>query len=113
AAHLGQPLFDPHGDPIPRADGTLPSAPHTPLSELQLGERFVVHRVPSQESEVLTYLESIGIEPGAELRLRQREPGGKLLILDRTVPRTPGATLQLSLSREMASMVLGQVLTQK
>ncbi|MFA5594723.1 MAG: metal-dependent transcriptional regulator [Trueperaceae bacterium] len=117
AAHLGQPLFDPHGDPIPQADGSLPKAPHTPLAHLQPGERFVVHRVLSQDSEVLAYLESLGVEPGAELRLRQREPGGNLLLLDRTVPGSaggpgePGATRQLSLSRELAGMVLGQALS--
>lgn len=110
AAHLGQPLFDPHGDPIPRQDGTLPTAPHTPLSELQPGERFIVHRVPSQASDVLAYLQSLGIEPGSELRLRLREPGGNLLVLERTVPGAPGTTLPLSLSREMAGMVLGQIL---
>ncbi len=110
AKHLGQPQFDPHGDPIPRADGSMPTAPHTPLALLQMGERFVVHRVPSQESEVLAYLESMGVEPGAELRLKQREPGGNLLILERTGPGEPGATQQVSLSREMAGLVLGQVL---
>ena len=113
AQHLGQPQFDPHGDPIPRADGSMPTAPHTPLAQLEMGERFVVHRVLSQESEVLAYLESLGVEPGAELRLRQREPGGNLLILERTVPGDPGASQELSLSREMAGLVLGQVLGRK
>ncbi|NLG65397.1 MAG: metal-dependent transcriptional regulator, partial [Actinobacteria bacterium] len=119
AAHLGQPLFDPHGDPIPQADGSMPTAPHTPLAQLQQGERFVVHRVPSQDSEVLAYLQSIGVEPGTELRLRGREPGGNLLLLERTVPGSaggsgePGAVRQLSLSREMAGLVLGQVLSHK
>src|SRR5690606_29881493 len=113
AAHLGQPLFDPHGDPIPQADGSMPTAPHTPLAQLQQGERFVVHRVPSQDSEVLAYLQSIGVEPGTELRLRGREPGGNLLLLERTVPGAaggsgePGAVRQLSLSRERAGLVLG------
>ncbi len=110
AAHLGQPLFDPHGDPIPQQDGTVPTAPHTPLSELEPGQRFVVHRVPSQEREVLAYLQDLGIEPGCELRLRQREPGGKLLLLERTVLGTPGVRGAVPLSREMASLVLGQVL---
>lgn len=34
AAHLGQPTFDPHGDPIPDEDGVLPlrSAPASPIS---------------------------------------------------------------------------------
>ena len=111
AHHLGQPLFDPHGDPIPRADGSVPSAPHTPLEALQPGQRFVVHRVPSQDSEVLAYLESLGIEPGAELKLLLREPGGNLLNLERTDVAVRENARTFSLSRVVAGMVLGQVLT--
>lgn len=113
AAHLGQPLFDPHGDPIPQQDGTLPAAPHAPLAELALGERFVVHRVPSQDREVLAYLQGLGIQPGSELRLRQREPGGQLLMFERSVPGAAGSSEPVPLSREMAGMVLGQVLPLK
>lgn len=111
AAHLGHPLFDPHGDPIPRPDGSLPTAPHTPLTELEVGQVLEVHRVLSQDSDVLAYLVGMGVEPGAELRLRQREPGGNLLVLEITVllPGSTGAPTTVALSREMASAVLGHV----
>ena len=116
AAHLGQPEFDPHGDPIPRADGSLPTAPATPLAGLRTGQRFTVHRVLSQDSEVLGYLEGIGIEPGRQLALREREPGGALLRLrlvdaraaDDSGAEDPAAS-ELALSRELASVVLGKV----
>ena len=88
AAHLGQPLFD-RTAIHPQPDGSIPTAPHTPLAQLRDGERFVVHRVPSQDSEVLAYREH-GVEPGAS-RLRGREPGGNLLLLDRTVPGSAAA----------------------
>jgi len=105
AEHLGQPEFDPHGDPIPRADGSLPSAPGTPLTELRVGQRIRVHRVLSQGSEVLAYVESLGVGPGAELRLVGVEPGGHLLRLEAVASGEP-----LALSRELAALVVGQVL---
>jgi len=107
AAHLGDPEFDPHGDPIPRVDGSLPKAPNSPLSELRTGERFAVHRVLSQDREVLGYLEGLGVAPGSELALRVREPGGNLLHLER---RAPGETIEMALSKELASMVLGKII---
>lgn len=110
AAHLGQPAFDPHGDPIPRADGTLPAAPGTPLLGLPPGGRFRVHRVLSQDGEVLAYLERLGVEPGAELVARNVEPGGDLLRLERPgLAGAPGA--ELALSRELAGLILGEELT--
>ena len=116
AAHLGQPEFDPHGDPIPRADGSLPSAPDTPLAELRPGERFIVHRVLSQDSELLGYLEGVGIEPGRQLTLRSKEPGGALLHLEFADARGApgkggvGATARsLALSRALAEVVLGKL----
>ena len=61
---LGHPTHDPHGDPIPNADGTLPDTPNTPLSEVEIGESFKVSRLISQTTEVLTYLAGLGIQRG-------------------------------------------------
>src|SRR5712691_908503 len=38
ALALGNPHFDPHGDPIPRSDGSIDELVYTPLTELPLGE---------------------------------------------------------------------------
>ena len=43
-AFLGRPTIDPHGDPIPDADGRLESCGGTPLSDLARGARGVVAR---------------------------------------------------------------------
>lgn len=106
ATHLGEPDFDPHGDPIPRRDGTLPHGPDTPLSEAPRGERFVVHRVLSQDGEVLSYLRGLGIEPGRRLRVVGGEPGGNLLRL--RVDRR-GHESEVGLSTALAAAVLGIV----
>src|SRR3954466_10370849 len=41
-AYLGQPAVDPHGDPIPRPDGTIPRPEGTPLATLPRGQAFRV-----------------------------------------------------------------------
>src|SRR5215217_7178485 len=44
AAHLGHPTVDPHGDPIPSADGTLPRSACESLAHLSLGTRRRITR---------------------------------------------------------------------
>ncbi len=39
-AYLGHPSTDPHGDPIPQADGTVAAAADRPLSDCAIGDRF-------------------------------------------------------------------------
>lgn len=107
AKHLGDPRFDPHGDPIPRTDGSLPEGPDTPLVEAQVGERFVMHRVLTQDADVLAYLFGLGIEPGQRLTVVGREPGGNLLNL--RLERRGGGDAEVGLSSALASLVLGVV----
>lgn len=102
ARYLGQPQFDPHGDPIPRRDGTLPDGPDKPLVEADEGRVFTVHRVLTQDGEVLAYLARLGIEPGCELEVVGREPHGHLL-------RLKAGGREMAISRELASLVLGGV----
>lgn len=112
ALHLGEPEFDPHGDPIPRADGTLPAAPEAPLAGLSPGQRFKVHRVLSQDSDVLSYLIELGVRPGAVLRLLSVEPGGNLMRFELTgEARADGApAAPFPLSKKLAAIVLGKAL---
>jgi len=63
-AFLGEPHFDPHGDPIPRADGSLPRRPLQNLSEFPLGESFELAQVSDQSPDFLRYLGSSGFSLG-------------------------------------------------
>jgi DtxR family Mn-dependent transcriptional regulator len=65
-AYLGHPTTDPHGDPIPQADGTIAAASDRSLAACLPGERFRVARVTDQSPEFLRYLSQAGIEIGAE-----------------------------------------------
>ncbi len=71
-AYLGHPSTDPHGDPIPKADGTVAAAADRPLAECAVGDRFLVARVVDQTSEFLRFLSQAGLEIGARLIGRER-----------------------------------------
>jgi DtxR family Mn-dependent transcriptional regulator len=69
AARLGQPAFDPHGDPIPTRDLVLPRRDVRRLVDLAPGVPGRVARVEQQDQGVLRYLETIGLVPGAAITL--------------------------------------------
>lgn len=76
---LGEPDFDPHGDPIPGRDLQLPEMNTITLSEVQPGLRVRVRRVPTSNPALLRYLGELGVLPGAELDVVAQVP------FDRTV----------------------------
>ena len=71
---LGRPTHDPHGDPIPRRDGSLPASPGGPLADLRPDARARITRITDQDPEVLAYLAEHGLVPGAEVRVVERAP---------------------------------------
>lgn len=64
-ALLGHPRADPHGDPIPAADGTLRRPPAVRLSDAS-GRRRVI-RVSDADPDVLARCQALGMVPGAEV----------------------------------------------
>ena len=76
AEKLGNPTHDPHGDPIPTAEGEIDEAPTRALADLEPGERGVFARVSDSNPEMLRYLTERGIGRGSELEVVQREPFG-------------------------------------
>lgn len=74
AACLGDPSFDPHGDPIPTADGSLPDRTEQRLADLEPGAVVQVVRVRDQHAERLRYVASLGIVPGARLKITAVAP---------------------------------------
>lgn len=69
AEQLGQPTRDPHGDPIPAADGSLPGISLIVLPDIAPGSRVTVGQVSDADSEVLRLLDSLGIGLDAELQV--------------------------------------------
>lgn len=64
-AYLGHPRVDPHGDPIPRADGTLDTPASRTLATCEVGERFLLARVVDQSPDFLRFLSNSGLPLGA------------------------------------------------
>ncbi len=81
AAKLGDPSFDPHGDPIPSADLQLHESPTRSLDSLTPGAEGVFVRVSDSDPEMLRYLSERGISPGERFQVRDRQPfGGPLFV---------------------------------
>lgn len=72
AARLGHPERDPHGDPIPARDGTVPPVAARRLSELDAGPNAVVARVSDDEPELLRFFAEVGLVPEAAVRVLER-----------------------------------------
>jgi DtxR family transcriptional regulator, Mn-dependent transcriptional regulator len=70
---LGRPDTDPHGDPIPDAEGTLSRTEYDTLLTCPLGERVQVSRVSDQDREFLQFIERHELKPGAIVRVEERD----------------------------------------
>ena len=96
-AALGQPRFDPHGDPIPSADGRLPTLDVRRLDELEPGTAGILLRVDDRDPDMLRHLTALGIELGQTLQVKQvlpfdgglqiSTPDGQLHLLPQLVTR--------------------------
>ena len=69
AIALGNPKYDPHGDPIPTKELNIPEISDTPLSILRSGQSAVIKRVRDTDSELLKYLSDIGIIPDSAIEI--------------------------------------------
>ena len=72
---LGHPERDPHGDPIPTPELTLPHAPGQALSEAVPGA-YRVLRVRAQDADALRVFERLSLVPGKAVRVLERTPLG-------------------------------------
>jgi DtxR family Mn-dependent transcriptional regulator len=82
AGALGHPSTDPHGDPIPEADGSIHEPACTPLSDVGVGEIIEIRRVDESQPERLRYLASLGLRPGVVVTLLDRQPFGGPVTLE-------------------------------
>lgn len=69
---LGHPTHDPHGDPIPRVDGTIPAHHHISLDQCAPGDSRVIVRMSDENPELLRYLHEVGINLGKSIRIIRR-----------------------------------------
>jgi DtxR family transcriptional regulator, Mn-dependent transcriptional regulator len=82
ASALGHPQVDPHGDPIPAADGSIHEPACVPLSDVPVGATVEVHRVSESQPERLRYIASLGLLPGVHVTVLDRQPFDELVTIE-------------------------------
>lgn len=68
-AFLGHPACDPHGDPIPKRDGTFPELERKAISSYAPGETVILTGVTDSSANFLQFLNRLKLELGTELEI--------------------------------------------
>lgn len=74
AAALGHPTADPHGAPIPTAEGTIDERVLRTIADLGIDEPARMVRVSDGDPSLLRYLADIALQPGVAVRVLARAP---------------------------------------
>jgi DtxR family transcriptional regulator, Mn-dependent transcriptional regulator len=99
---LGNPTHDPHGDPIPALDGSMPESKGKPLPEFSAGEQVEITRITNQETDVLRYLAEHKLVPGETLKVVKIAPFDGPVTLEKNQE-------QIAISLELAKQIHGQL----
>lgn len=67
AARLGNPMFDPHGDPIPTPEGELPEPKGEPLNTLAEGQMGRIIHIEDEPKSIYEQLVLLGLFPGMQV----------------------------------------------
>ena len=70
--YLDHPTEDPHGDPIPSAEGKVTPEQVQTLVECSIGLKIFVARIIDQGAEFLYYVSASGLNPGVALQVTSR-----------------------------------------
>jgi DtxR family Mn-dependent transcriptional regulator len=70
---LGRPEVDPHGDPIPTAEGRMPRPDHLDLLTAPLAVPLVITRVIDQDPGFLRFVEQHRLMPGGTVTIDARD----------------------------------------
>jgi DtxR family Mn-dependent transcriptional regulator len=80
--HLGYPTVDPHGHPIPAADGSVIVRHLVPLESVDAGETVAVREIGSEDPGRIRRWKELGLVPGAVVRVVERRDVDGLWNLD-------------------------------
>ena len=74
AAAMGDPHYDPHGDPIPTATGDIEETELVSLADAQIGDALELRQVVTQDPARLRYFAEQGLVPGVRVVVTDRQP---------------------------------------
>ncbi|MEJ7627050.1 MAG: metal-dependent transcriptional regulator [Ferruginibacter sp.] len=72
AAYLGNPLFDPHGDPIPDNKGKIKLLKQSSLALVPIKQTVTVSSVKNQSFEMLDLLKHYNIAIGSKIKVQRK-----------------------------------------
>ncbi len=72
AAKLGNPFYDPHGDPIPTADGEILDDNSIPLTSLASGEFAVITHIEDEPDAIYSQIVAINLHRGQQIQLAEK-----------------------------------------
>lgn len=83
---LKHPKTCPHGNPIPTKCGGIIEEESQSLSDLEEAEQGIIVKITEEESELLHYLENLGLVPGASVTILEKAPfNGPITIRVKTI----------------------------
>lgn len=97
---LGFPKADPHGDPIPDANGVLPKSKAVLLSSLNVGEQGTFTGVTDHTPTFLNYLDKTGFSLGSTVKVTSIEE------FDQTVTVLVKSKKEVTVSHKVANSLL-------
>jgi DtxR family Mn-dependent transcriptional regulator len=100
---LGRPTHDPHGDPIPTAEGALTPRHLESLLTCPVGTPLTVTRIADQDPAFLRFIESNGLKPGQAIEVETRDAASDSVRL-RSRDRSP-----ITIGARAASKLLVEV----
>jgi DtxR family transcriptional regulator, Mn-dependent transcriptional regulator len=107
AAKLGNPVRDPHGDPIPAADGSVEELSTRLLDELEPGAVGQIVRVWDTDPNLLRYLSEHAISLGKRIEVVERQPfGGPLVVKVGSPPDAATHALGKEIAQALSVAVL-------
>jgi len=95
---LGKPKTCPHGNPIPTESGKVVEEKSELLTSLNLGEECTIVKITDERQDLLQYLATLGLVPGANVQIEERAPfNGPIMV------KVMGASY--ALGRNVASVI--------
>ena len=74
AAHLGEPLEDPHGHPIPTREGAMARRDLRPLHTFRAGQHVLIREARDDDPERLRRWQTLGLMPGVTVFFVHHQP---------------------------------------